>query len=49
LLLPPFYYKGVPMTACTPGLRLIQRVGDKRLRIYLYHIPPMANVGWSLT
>ena len=26
----------------------IQRVGDSRLRIYLYHIPPVAQVGFSL-
>ena len=28
--------------------RAVQRVADKRLRIYLYHIPPMAGVGFSL-
>ena len=49
LLLPPFYYKGVGDDGLFAGLsELIQRVGDKRLRIYLYHIPPMASVGWSL-
>jgi len=49
LLLPPFYYKGVGDDGLFGGLsELIQRVGDKRLRIYLYHIPPMASVGWSL-
>jgi len=50
LLLPPFYYKGVTDDGLFGWLsELIQRVGDKRLRIYLYHIPPMANVGWSLS
>lgn len=49
LLLPPFYYKN----ASDDGLfgfvaELIERVGDGRLRIYLYHIPPMAHVGYSL-
>jgi 4-hydroxy-tetrahydrodipicolinate synthase len=49
LLLPPFYYKGVGDDGLFAGLsELIQRVADKRLRIYLYHIPPMASVGWSL-
>src|SRR5258706_3671484 len=49
LLLPPFYYKGVGDDGLFAGIsELIQRVGDKRLRIYLYHIPPMASVGWSL-
>ena len=46
LMLPPFYYKGVG----DEGLyryysEVIQRVGDARLRIYLYHIPPVAVVG----
>lgn len=45
LMLPPFYYKGVS----NEGLfrfysEVIQRIGDSRLRIYLYHIPPVANV-----
>jgi 4-hydroxy-tetrahydrodipicolinate synthase len=48
LMLPPFYYKGVS----DEGLfrhysEVVQRVGDARLRIYLYHIPPMAAVGIS--
>jgi 4-hydroxy-tetrahydrodipicolinate synthase len=46
LMLPPFYYKGVS----DEGLHryfseVVQRVGDPRLRIYLYHIPPVAMVG----
>jgi 4-hydroxy-tetrahydrodipicolinate synthase len=49
LALPPFYYKGVS----DDGLfryfaELIDRVGDDRLRVFLYHIPPMAAVGFSL-
>ncbi|HEY0296588.1 MAG TPA: dihydrodipicolinate synthase family protein [Bordetella sp.] len=49
LMLPPFYYKGVS----DEGLyryysEVIQRVGDERLRIYLYHIPPVAQVPISL-
>jgi len=49
LLLPPFYYKGVGDDGLFAGLsELIQRVGDARLRVYLYHIPPMASVGYSL-
>ena len=27
---------------------VIERVGDDRLRLYLYHIPPVANVGITL-
>ncbi|WP_110648217.1 dihydrodipicolinate synthase family protein [Salinicola peritrichatus] len=45
LMLPPFYYKGVS----EEGLfrfyaEVIERVGDDRLRLYLYHIPPVAQV-----
>jgi 4-hydroxy-tetrahydrodipicolinate synthase len=48
LALPPFYYKGVS----DDGLfrffaELIERVGDDRLRVFLYHIPPMAQVGFT--
>jgi len=46
LMLPPFYYK----TVSQEGLyryfsEVVQRVGDARLKIYLYHIPPVAIVG----
>ena len=46
LMLPPFYYKDV----IEEGLyryfsEVVQRVGDARLKIYLYHIPPVAVVG----
>ncbi|WP_089714947.1 dihydrodipicolinate synthase family protein [Halomonas daqiaonensis] len=49
LMLPPFYYKGVS----DEGLfrfysEVIERVGDSRLRLYLYHIPPVAQVPLSL-
>jgi len=51
LMLPPFYYKAP--VASDEGLyryfaEVIERVGDTRLKIYLYHIPPMAQVGFSL-
>ena len=50
LLLPPFYYKGVSDDGLFAGIaEMIERVGDARLRIYLYHIPPMAAVGFGLT
>ena len=49
LLLPPFYYKGVGDDGLYAGIsELIQRIADGRLKIYLYHIPPMATVGFSL-
>lgn len=50
LMLPPFYYKGVTDEGLFRGFaETIERVGDKRLRIYLYHIPPVAQVGISLS
>ena len=49
LMLPPFYYKGVTDDGLFAGVaEVIERVGDSRLRVYLYHIPPMAGVGFSL-
>jgi 4-hydroxy-tetrahydrodipicolinate synthase len=49
LMLPPFYYKA----PSEEGLfrffsEVIEEVGDNRLRVYLYHIPPVAQVGFSL-
>jgi 4-hydroxy-tetrahydrodipicolinate synthase len=49
LMLPPFYYKGVPddgIFAFVSGA--IDKVASPALRIYLYHIPPVAQVGFSL-
>ncbi|RUR31807.1 dihydrodipicolinate synthase family protein [Vreelandella nanhaiensis] len=48
LMLPPFYYKGVS----DEGLfryysEVINRVANSRLRIYLYHIPPVTHVPLS--
>ena len=48
LLLPPFYYKGVSDDGVFASIAgAIERVGDARLRVYLYHIPPMAGVGFG--
>lgn len=49
LMLPPFYYKNMS----DEGLfryfsEVIERVGAPDLRIYLYHIPPVAQVPISL-
>ena len=49
LMLPPFYYKG----PSEEGLfryfaETIEGVGDDKLKVYLYHIPPVAQVGFSL-
>jgi 4-hydroxy-tetrahydrodipicolinate synthase len=49
LVLPPFYYKGVG----DDGLfryfaEVLERVGDDRLRLYLYHIPQMTSIDLGL-
>jgi 4-hydroxy-tetrahydrodipicolinate synthase len=49
LMLPPFYYKGVSddgIFAFISGV--IDKVGAPALKLFLYHIPPMAVVGFSL-
>ena len=49
LMLPPFYYKGVSDDGLFRSYaEVIERVADRRLRIYLYHIPPISQVGISL-
>src|SRR6266566_1076620 len=46
LMLPPFYYKDVSEEGLYRYFsEVAQRVGDARLKIYLYHIPPVAMVG----
>ena len=46
LMLPPFYYKDVGEDGLYRYFsEVVQRVGDARLKIYLYHIPPVAIVG----
>ena len=48
-MLPPFYYKPVSddgIFAFISGV--IDKVGSSALRVYLYHIPPVAVVGYSL-
>src|SRR5512132_3000379 len=46
LMLPPFYYKDVREEGLYRYFsEVVQRVGHARLRIYLYHIPPVAIVG----
>src|ERR687895_923230 len=49
LMLPPFYYKGVPDEGLYRNFaEVIERVGDERLSLYLYHIPPVAQVPITL-
>ncbi len=45
LMLPPFYYKGVSDDGLFRSFaEVIERVGEPPLRVYLYHIPPVAQV-----
>lgn len=48
LLLPPFYYKKVSDDGLfTFVAKMIEGCGANAPRIMLYHIPPVAMVGWS--
>jgi len=49
LMLPPFYYKGVSDEGLYRNFaEVIERVGDERLQMYLYHIPPVSQVAITL-
>ena len=49
LMLPPFYYKGVTDDGLFASFaEIIERVGEARLRVYLYHIPPVSQVPITL-
>lgn len=49
LMLPPFYYKGPSDDGLYRSFaEVIERLGDTRLRIYLYHIPPIAQVAITM-
>ncbi|MBL94133.1 MAG: 4-hydroxy-tetrahydrodipicolinate synthase [Alphaproteobacteria bacterium MarineAlpha3_Bin5] len=49
LMLPPFYYKGVNDEGLYKNFsEVIQRVGDSRLKIFLYHIPQMSGLHFSI-
>jgi 4-hydroxy-tetrahydrodipicolinate synthase len=49
LMLPPFYYKGVSDEGLYRSFaEVVERVGESRLRVYLYHIPPVAQVPITL-
>ena len=49
LMLPPFYYKGVSDEGLYRNFaEVIERIGDARLQVYLYHIPPVSQVPITL-
>jgi len=48
-MLPPFFYKDVDDDGLFASYsEVIERVGSDDLRIYLYHIPPVSQVGISI-
>jgi 4-hydroxy-tetrahydrodipicolinate synthase len=50
LMLPPFYYKNISDDGLVAAYsETIERVGDTRLKLYLYHIPQMSGVPITLT
>ncbi len=49
LMLPPFYYKQVSDEGLFAAFaEVIERIGDERLKILLYHIPQVSGVAISL-
>jgi 4-hydroxy-tetrahydrodipicolinate synthase len=49
MMLPPFYYKGMSDQGLFDAYaQIIDRVNDDRLKIYLYHIPPVSQVPLTL-
>jgi 4-hydroxy-tetrahydrodipicolinate synthase len=45
VMLPPFYYKGVTNQGLIDSYsRVIDGIGDNRLQVILYHIPPIAQI-----
>jgi 4-hydroxy-tetrahydrodipicolinate synthase len=49
LMLPPFYYKGVSDDGLYRSYaEVIERVASDRLKIYLYHIPPISQIAISV-
>ena len=49
LMLPPFYYKEVSDEGLFRSFaEIIERVASDSLQVYLYHIPPVSNVGLSI-
>ncbi len=50
LVLPPFYYKGVPDEGLIAYIgTLVQATADKPIPIYLYHFPAMSGLPWHVT
>jgi 4-hydroxy-tetrahydrodipicolinate synthase len=49
LVLPPFYYKGVPDDGLVAYIEaLVKATADARLPIYLYHYPALSGLPWHV-
>ena len=49
LVLPPFYYKGVPDDGLVAYIdTLVKATADKPIPIYLYHFPAMSGLPWHV-
>jgi 4-hydroxy-tetrahydrodipicolinate synthase len=50
LVLPPFYYKGVPDDGLAAYIdALVTATADKPIPLYLYHYPAMSGLPWHVT
>ncbi len=50
LVLPPFYYKGVPDDGLVAYINtLVKTTADRPIPIYLYHFPAMSGLPWHVT
>jgi 4-hydroxy-tetrahydrodipicolinate synthase len=50
LVLPPFYYKGVPDDGLAAYIdALVQATADHPIPLYLYHFPAMSGLPWHVT
>ena len=50
LVLPPFYYKGVPDDGLVAYIdTLVKATADKPIPLYLYHFPAMSGLPWHVT
>jgi 4-hydroxy-tetrahydrodipicolinate synthase len=49
LILPPFYYKGVPDDGLAAYIdTIVKATGDKPIPIYLYHFPAQSGLHWHV-
>ena len=49
LLLPPFYYKGVPDDGLVAYIdAIVEATADKPIPIYLYHFPAQSGLPWHV-